>query len=198
MERELYMAGIGGQGVQFVTKVLTHALNVENRYVMHFAEYGGLMRGGNTESTVVTGTKELLAPPLVPSAWITITMHPDATSKAREKIRKGSIYVVNSSLVKGEQAPAGATLLEIPASDIATNMDNVQGAAIIMIAALCRATDLASKEHLIEGLKALTPPYRTRAIEQNAKAFEAGDAYALEHLQNFKQKAWEPLAASHK
>lgn len=195
MERELFMAGIGGQGVQLITKILTHALNLENRYVMHFAEYGGTMRGGNVECTVVTGTKELLAPPIIPSSWISIAMHPQVVSQAKEKLRKGSIYVVNAPFVKGEKAPAGVTLLEVPASDIATQMNNVQGAAMIMVAAICRATGLVSKEHLLDGLKELTPAYRTRTIETNVKAFEAGDAYAAEHLKGFRIKAWEPVAA---
>ncbi len=195
MERELFMAGIGGQGVQLITKILTHALNLENRYVMHFAEYGGTMRGGNVECTIVTGTKELLAPPIIPTSWISIVMHPDVAAKARAKLRKGSIYVVNAPLVSGEKPPAEVTLLEIPASDIATKINNVQGAAMIMVAAVCRATGLATKEHLIAGLKELTPPYRARTIETNVKAFEAGDAYAVEHLKGFRMKAWEQAAA---
>ncbi|MBM4406530.1 MAG: hypothetical protein FJ039_10195 [Chloroflexi bacterium] len=195
MERELFMAGIGGQGVQLVTKILAHALNLENRYVMHFAEYGGTMRGGNVECTVITGTGELSAPPIIPSTWLAITMHPEATPKAKAKLRKGSLLVVNSSLVKGEKTPPGGALLEVPASEIASQINNVQGAAMIMTGAVCRATGLVSKAHLLQGLKDLTPSYRARTIETNVKAFEAGDAYAAEHLKAFLIKAWEPVAA---
>jgi 2-oxoglutarate ferredoxin oxidoreductase subunit gamma len=195
MERELFMAGIGGQGVQLVTKILAHALNLENRYVMHFAEYGGTMRGGNVECTVITGTSELLAPPIIPSVWLSVTMHPEGVAKTREKLRKGSLYVVNSSLVKGERPPVGVTLIEIPASEIAAKIDNVQGAAMIMTAAICRAAGLVAKERLLDGLKALTPSYRARTIEQNAGAFEAGDAYARESMKSLRIKAWEPVAA---
>ena len=53
MERELLMSGIGGQGVQLAAEVLAPAAITDGLDVQVFGSYGGMMRGGNTEATVV-------------------------------------------------------------------------------------------------------------------------------------------------
>ena len=53
MERELLITGIGGQGVQLAAQVLARGATLEGRNVCCFGVYGGMMRGGNTDSTVV-------------------------------------------------------------------------------------------------------------------------------------------------
>ena len=195
MEREIIMGGIGGQGVQLATKILAQALNGSNRHVMHFAAFGGTMRGGNVECTVVTGTDPLLAPPIIPMAWMTLTMHPQTVEVVRPKTRSGGLYVVNTSLVEKATAPDGVTLVEIPASKLADEIGNMQGAAMVMLAAAVRATDLVSLDALVEALKTLTPSYRQATIERNVQAFAAGDAYAKDHLQSLASPAWATAVA---
>ena len=53
MEREVLLTGIGGQGVQLAAQVLAHAALDEGRDVQLFGAYGGMMRGGNTDATLV-------------------------------------------------------------------------------------------------------------------------------------------------
>ncbi|MBI3744647.1 MAG: 2-oxoacid:acceptor oxidoreductase family protein [Chloroflexi bacterium] len=195
MEREIIMGGIGGQGVQLATKILAHALNSENRQVMHFAAFGGTMRGGNVECTVVTGDRELLAPPMIPLAWLTIAMHESPEEIVKPKTRKGGIYVVNSSLMPKATAPAGATLFKVPASALAEKLNNVQGASMVMLGAVCRATGLVSLAALEAALKANTPSYRQQTVAENAKAFQAGDQWAAQNLKDFKSKAWAVAVA---
>ena len=62
MERELLITGIGGQGVQLAAQVLARAAALEGRSVMLLGLYGGMMRGGNTDSTVVVGDGPIEAP----------------------------------------------------------------------------------------------------------------------------------------
>ena len=53
MEREVLLSGIGGQGVQLAAQVLAVAAVDEGRDVQLFGSYGGMMRGGNTDATLV-------------------------------------------------------------------------------------------------------------------------------------------------
>ena len=57
MERELLITGIGGQGVQLAAQVLARAADARRAEVMYLGLYGGMMRGGNTDSTVVIGRR---------------------------------------------------------------------------------------------------------------------------------------------
>ncbi len=195
MEREIIMGGIGGQGVQLATKILADALNNENRYVMHFAAFGGTVRGGNVECTVVTGTGPIAAPPIIPKAWMSISMHNNTVPLVAPKTRPGGIFVANKPLVTEYGGLKGVTIVDVPASEIAENLGNVQGAAMVLLGAICHATGLVSVDQLVESLRALTPSYRQKTVPENAKAFRAGESYAKEHLQKLTVKAWVKVAA---
>ena len=68
-ERALLLTGIGGQGIQLAARTLAVAAVSDGLQAMVFGEYGGMMRGGNSDSTVVLGTERLLTPPTVSRAW---------------------------------------------------------------------------------------------------------------------------------
>src|SRR5262245_49232650 len=75
MERELMITGIGGQGVQLAAQVLARAAMLDGREVMYLGVYGGMMRGGNTDSTVVVADSPIEAPPVVSHTWSAIALH---------------------------------------------------------------------------------------------------------------------------
>src|SRR5690606_19821427 len=94
VERELMVTGIGGQGVQLATQVLARAAMAEGREVMLFGSYGGMMRGGNTDTTLVIADGPITAPPVVPSTWSAILMHHDYWHPVRARLRSGSVVFV--------------------------------------------------------------------------------------------------------
>ena len=68
------VSGVGGQGVQLAAQTLARAAALEGREVTLFGVYGGTMRGGNTDSTVVIGDTPIEAAPIVSHAWSAIVM----------------------------------------------------------------------------------------------------------------------------
>ena len=60
-ERELLLTGIGGQGVQLAAQVVARAAVLEARQVMLFGVYSGVMRGGNSDATVVVADEPVQA-----------------------------------------------------------------------------------------------------------------------------------------
>src|SRR5947207_10435092 len=93
------MTGIGGQGIQLVAKLLAQAAMREGRQVMMFGLFMGMIRGGSSESTVVIADAEIVIPPLVPSAWAVLAMHPEGLPKVAGKLEPDGVLVTNSSLV---------------------------------------------------------------------------------------------------
>ena len=55
LEHAVLLTGIGGQGVQLAARTLAVAAVKSELEVMVFGDYGGLMRGGNTDATIVIG-----------------------------------------------------------------------------------------------------------------------------------------------
>src|SRR5262249_57569627 len=99
MERVVAMTGIGGQGIQLIAKVLAEAGIREGRQVMMFGMFGGMIRGGSSESTVVLADDEIVSPPIVPEVWAVIAMHPDGVAKLAPKARPGGLLVRNATMV---------------------------------------------------------------------------------------------------
>lgn len=174
IERELLLTGIGGQGVQLASQLVARAAVLDRREVMMFGSYGGMMRGGNTDATIVIAEGPILAPPTVPSAWASIVMHHDYWGFVRERLRPGNLLFVNTTVFRGDIPRDGLHVFEIPATDIAVDAGNIMTASVVMVGALSAITGLVSLEALLEAVPQSLPPYRTKHVDLNRAALRAG------------------------
>jgi 2-oxoglutarate ferredoxin oxidoreductase subunit gamma len=173
MEREILITGIGGQGVQLAAQVLARAATIEGREVMYLGLYGGMMRGGNTDSTVVVADAPIEAPPVVSHAWAAIAMHDEFWEPVGAKLRPGGLVLVNDTTFTKE-LPADVIVHRVPATTVAADLGNPMGGALVMLAAFCGTTGLVRVDALVEAMRASIPPYRTQHIAANERALHAG------------------------
>jgi 2-oxoglutarate ferredoxin oxidoreductase subunit gamma len=190
-ERELLLTGIGGQGVQLAAQLVARAAVHDGRDATLFGSYGGMMRGGNTDATVVVGDGPLLAPPTVSSAWGAIVMHHEYWGFVRDRLRPGSVVLVNSSVFRGDLARDTLHVFDLPATDLAVDAGNVVAASVVMVGALSALTGLVSIDGLLAAVPEALPPYRTHHVDLNRAALRTGFA-AVGHGAS---SAW-PTAAS--
>jgi Pyruvate/2-oxoacid:ferredoxin oxidoreductase gamma subunit len=175
MERELLITGIGGQGVQLAAQVLARAATLEGREVMYLGLYGGMMRGGNTDSTVVVADAPILAPPVVSRAWSAIAMHDDYWPAVEAKLRPGGLVLVNDATFTAT-VRTDVELHRVAATTVATDLGTPLSGSMVMLAAFCAATAIVSEDALIAAMRASIPSYRTQHIEANERALRAGAA----------------------
>src|SRR5580704_18040200 len=128
MERELVLTGIGGQGIQLAALVIARAAVDEGREVQVFGSYGGMMRGGATESTVVVADRPIEAPPTVETAWSVVFMHHEHAGHAGGCLAPGSLAFVNTSVVRDRSLARGHPVVEVPASDLALEAGHMMAA----------------------------------------------------------------------
>ncbi len=100
IEREVMWTGIGGQGVQLAAKVLALAATREGREVMSLGTYGGTMRGGNTDATVVIANDRITSPPMVSRTWGAIVVHPRFFEPIRGRLRASGVLLVDADLLE--------------------------------------------------------------------------------------------------
>jgi Pyruvate/2-oxoacid:ferredoxin oxidoreductase gamma subunit len=174
VERELVLTGIGGQGIQLAAQVIARAALAEGRAVQIFGSYGGMMRGGNTEATVVFADDAVESPPTVGHAWSAILMHHDYSAPTIALLRPGSLALVNTSVFEGDVSSTGATVLDIAATELAASVGNPLAAAMVMAGAYTAATGLVALDSLVEGVATSLPPYRQQHVEVNVAALRAG------------------------
>ena len=174
IEHEVLLTGIGGQGVQLAARTLAVAAVEDGREVMVFGSYGGMMRGGNTEATVVFADGDIEAPPTVGVTWSAILMHHDYSEATVRRLRPGSLALLNTSVFEGDVASTGATVLDVNATELAASVGNPLAAAMVMAGAYTAATGLVAIDSLVDGVAASLPPYRQQHVDVNVAALRAG------------------------
>ena len=186
--RVVMATGIGGQGIQLATHVLAQAAMTEGREVQLFSSYGGMMRGGNTEATLVLNDSELPAiPPIAPSLWCGLVMHHEYVDAIADRVDAGTILYVNSSVVGPDVLGGAESVIRLPVLDIATDLDAPMAASLILLAAACKGTQLVSLSSLHAAAEAAIPPYRTQHIEANNRALDAGYNLVDKHTNAWKE-----------
>ena len=184
------LTGIGGQGIQLAAQVIARAALAEGRAVQIFGSYGGMMRGGNTEATVVFADDAVESPPTVGHAWSGILMHHDYSAPTIQLLRAGSVAFVNTSVFEGDLSATGATLVEVKATELATQVGNPLSAAMVMAGAYAASTGLVALDALVDAVAASLPPYRQQHIDVNVAALRVGYDDAPRDI----APAWEPVA----
>ncbi len=179
------MTGIGGQGVQMASSVLVTAAFAQGLEVQVFGSYGGMMRGGATEATVVIGEEPVEAPPTLDAAWSVVLMHDEYSEHARRCLRPGSILLVNSSIVGTRADEPDVAVVEVPATDLAREVGHPMGESLVMVGAYAAATGIVRPSSLTTAVSSCLPSYRSqhreaceRAIAVGADAVEAPVARA--------------------
>jgi Pyruvate/2-oxoacid:ferredoxin oxidoreductase gamma subunit len=191
VERELLVTGIGGQGVQLATQVLARALTLEGRHVMSLGTYGGTMRGGNTDASLVFADRPISAPPIVASAWSGLIMHHRFWEGTHARLRPRAVLVVNAPIFDPEIDLSRFQAHAIPAVEIATANGSPLAAAMVMIGAYAGLTGAVGLDALNAAMEQSLPSYRRKLLDTNVAALTAGYA----HVPANRYPAWDEMAA---
>src|SRR2546423_3280161 len=160
MERELLLTGIGGQGVQLSAQVLARAATLEGLNVMLCGVYSGVMRGGNSDATVVVADGPVEAPPIVAHAWSAIALHPRYWEPLAPRLVEGAVVVANASLFEEPLAGPGWRVFDVAATELATELGNPMGASMVATGAYVALTGLVDLETAVSAMQESLPPYR--------------------------------------
>ena len=192
MEREVLLTGIGGQGVQLAAPILARAATREGRAVMALGTYGGSMRGGNTDSTLIVADRPISSPPIVSRAWSAIAAHPSFWPALRAKLRPEAVAVWNAELFGPEVEIGARVRVPVPATRIAGELGSPLAASLVLLGAYVAATGLVALDAALAAMEESVPAYRREHLAKNAAALRAGFAAAPPGL----APAWPAEAAA--
>ncbi|HLY83471.1 MAG TPA: 2-oxoacid:acceptor oxidoreductase family protein [Acidimicrobiales bacterium] len=192
MEREILLTGIGGQGVQLAARTLGLAVMAEDREVMVFGTYGGSMRGGNSDVTVIVADEPIRTPPTVAGAWAGLVMHHYSWPGVSALLRPGSVVVLDTSVFRGDLGRDDLLVLGLEASTMAIDLGNPHAGSQVALGAFAAATGVVSLEALVGATERALPPYRSQHIAANAEAVRKG----FESVSSRLTGAWEPSKES--
>jgi 2-oxoglutarate ferredoxin oxidoreductase subunit gamma len=174
VEREILLTGIGGQGVQLAATILARAATQQGRAVMTLGTYGGSMRGGSTDSTVIVADRAISSPPIVSRAWSAIAAHPASWAGVRAKLRPGAVAVWNVELFPPEVEIGAGVRVPVAATRIASELGSPLAASLVLLGAYVAATGLVSLDATLAAMEGAVPAYRRAHLAKNAAALRAG------------------------
>ena len=166
MERNLMVAGFGGQGVMTLGKFLADATcNSTDKNVTFFPSYGAEQRGGTANCYVVIADEEIGAP-LGDAMDDLIVMNDPSLAKFLYKLVSGGTLFINSSIVKSEITRTDVKVM-------ALEMGNAKVLNIIMLGAYVGYTQVVPEDvvwNTIEHKLGKKP----KLLPLNKQAFEEG------------------------
>jgi len=184
VETNIIIAGIGGQGVQLLSKILARAALAEGRNVMLSSEYGGEMRGGRSFASVVIGDGPLRSLPVLETANMALVLHDKHWEESDSLLRAGGLLFAEGGFVeviaqKSMRTDPPRRVIAANGFACARDVGSALGGGLSLLASFCAYTRFASTDHLVAVMAELTPPYRQQHVAPNERAIRAGAALPL-------------------
>ena len=173
MEKNLMVAGFGGQGVMMMGKLLSYATcESTDLNVTFFPSYGAEQRGGTANCYVVI-SDESIGAPLGDAMDDLIVMNGPSLNKFLYKLKPGGTLFINSSIVKGEIVRTDVHVVAVPVTEIALEMGNAKVLNVVMLGAYVGYSDAISEELMLDTIIHMLGK-KEALIALNKEAFSRG------------------------
>lgn len=136
---QLMVSGLGGQGLLTTGRLLAEAAMSQYRHVLFFPNYGPMMRGGESECTIILSDEEIGSPAVYNPASA-IIMGSTALSQLENRMKSGGMIFIDSSIISAKVSRDDLKVFYIPASKVAMELGGRQAANLVLLGAYIEAT----------------------------------------------------------
>ncbi|MDD5823442.1 MAG: 2-oxoacid:acceptor oxidoreductase family protein [Firmicutes bacterium] len=173
MERNLMIAGFGGQGVMTMGKLLSEATcEATDLNVSFFPSYGAAMRGGTANCFVVISDDEIGAPVSYQLEDL-VVMNGPSLHKFLPNLKPGGNLFINSTIVTDEIERDDIKVIKAPVTQMALDINNPRALNVIMLGVYVGATEAVPAEVIIKGIEHKFEK-KPQLIQPNVDAFNQG------------------------
>jgi 2-oxoglutarate ferredoxin oxidoreductase subunit gamma len=172
-QKEVVLAGFGGQGIMTAGQLLAYAGMEEGKQVIWIPSYGPEMRGGTANCTIVISDGRI-GSPIINNPQSACVFNRPSLDKFGPMVQSGGILMINSSLIDVTSGRDDITELLVPANDIAMKVGNPKVANMVMLAAYVALTDIVTFDTLFKMLEEKLGGKKKELLELNRTAFEEG------------------------
>ena len=173
MTFETIMAGFGGQGLLFSGKVLAHAGLIESRELSWLPSYGPEMRGGTCNCSVIV-SDDPVGSPIISHPNVLMVMNEPSLDKFEDAVAPGGTVFVDSSLIARKVKRTDVSVVYIPATQMAKDMNALSLANMIILGAIVEKLNIVKWDTMIEALKHTISARKAALLDLNLKAIEVG------------------------
>lgn len=173
MQKEIIIAGFGGQGVLFGGQVLAYAAMDTGREVTWIPSYGPEMRGGTANCTVVIADDEI-GSPLVKNPPLAVALNLPSFDKYEALMQPGGTLVVNKSMVDRGAKRDDIKVIFVPCNEIAEQIGDRKLLTMVAVGALLSALPELTVKDLEKALEAHLPAKHKKLLPKNFEALKRG------------------------
>lgn len=168
---QMRFAGTGGQGMMLIGDLMAYALGMkENKEIVLLKSYGPEARGGACRSELIADEEKINYPAITVPTFL-LSMSQQSYDSYTVDADEETVILIDSELVANTNDKFVNTY-RVPLTKLAKEeCGKAICANVVALGALCKITNLTSKENMIEVLKEKLNP---KILELNLKAFEVG------------------------
>jgi len=173
MQKEIMIAGFGGQGVLFGGQVLAYAAMDSGKNVTWIPSYGPEIRGGTANCTVVIADHEI-GSPFVKSPPLVIALNLPSFDKYEDVVAVGGTLIVNQSMVDRDAKRDDINVIFVPCNEIAEDIGDKKLLNMVAIGALLTALPEIALEDVEKALAGHLPARHKYLLPKNYEALKRG------------------------
>ncbi len=173
MQKEIIIAGFGGQGVLFGGQVLTYAAMDAGKEVTWIPSYGPEMRGGTANCTIIIADEEI-GSPLVKNPPLAIALNLPSFDKYEAELAIGGTLIVNQSMVDRAPKREDINVILVPCNEIAEEIGDKKLLNMVAIGALLTALPEVTLKDIEKALEAHLPARHKHLLPKNFEALRRG------------------------
>ena len=173
MNKQILIAGFGGQGVLFLGKLLAYAGLIEDKQVSWLPSYGPEMRGGTANCSIIIGDDKI-GSPIVDKPDILIAMNAPSFEKYKDSVNAGGQIFIDSSLISDKCDRTDVETYYIPSTAIASDKGYKGLSNIILFGALVKHSGVMAQETVEKAMKKVIPAKKADMFGVNLEAYKTG------------------------
>lgn len=173
MQKEIIIAGFGGQGVLFGGQVVAYAAMDAGKEVTWIPSYGPEMRGGTANCTVVIADDEI-GSPLVKNPPLAIALNLPSFDKYEESLASGGHLIVNQSMVDRGPKREDINVILVPCNEIAEELGDKKLLNMVAVGALLTVLPEITIQDVEKALDGHLPARHKHLLPKNYEALRRG------------------------
>ena len=173
MNKEILIAGFGGQGILFSGKFLAYEGLIDGKEVSWLPSYGPEMRGGTASCSVII-SDEAVGSPIISNPDILVAMNLPSLDKFEKSVVPGGVILADSTLIERKVERDDVTVYYIPATRLASENGFPTLANMILMGKLLETLGEFNADDMKVALSKVISAKRADMLETNLKALELG------------------------
>ena len=176
MNKEILIAGFGGQGILFSGKFLAYEGLIDGKEVSWLPSYGPEMRGGTANCSIII-SDSAVGSPIVSNPDILIAMNLPSLDKYENETKVGGQIFVDSSLIDRKVERTDVETYYIPATKMASDEGLTGLANMIIIGHMIAKSGIVPEENIEKAMQKVVPAAKQNMFDLNMKAVKLGFNY---------------------